>query len=130
MDYTIVEAVSPHLMLHPTSTSAWFITEPGLAEKNNPSGESRLTTGIVLCLKDRNVTSKTSCTEFHIYYCHLGAPIFCEGEYTFYSTKEYLFSQKYFPCVNTPISTTVAVPDFHTHKEGCYLSIQLNKFGQ
>jgi hypothetical protein len=50
-DYTIVEAVSPYYILCPTSTSAWFITEPGLAGRNNPSRESRLTTGITLCLE-------------------------------------------------------------------------------
>jgi hypothetical protein len=75
-DYTIVEAVSPYYILRPTSISAWFITEPGLAGRNNPSGESRLTTGIALCLEDRSVTSKTHGTEFHIYYCRLGTPSF------------------------------------------------------
>jgi hypothetical protein len=45
-DYTIVEAVSPYYILRPTSISAWFITKPGLAGRNNPSRESRLTTGI------------------------------------------------------------------------------------
>jgi len=54
-DYIIVEAVSPYYPLHPTSASAWFVTEPGLAGRNSPSGESRLTTGVALCLKDRTV---------------------------------------------------------------------------
>jgi hypothetical protein len=129
-DYTIIEAVSPYYILRPTSTSAWFITEPGLAGRNNPSGESRLTTGIALCLEDRTVTSRTHGTEFHVYYCRLGIPISREGGYTFYSTKEDFFSQRYFPCAATPISTIVAVPDYHTREEGRYLSVQPNTFGQ
>jgi hypothetical protein len=129
-DYTIVEAVSPYYILRPTSISAWFITEPGLAGRNNPSGESRLTTGIALCLEDRSVTSKTHGTEFHVYYCRLGIPLFREGGYTFYSTKEHFFSQRYLPCAATPISTIVAVPDYHTREEGRYLSVQPNTFGQ
>jgi hypothetical protein len=61
-DYAIVEAVSPYYILRPTSTRAWFITKPGLAGRNNLSKESRLTTGIALCLEDRTITLKTNCT--------------------------------------------------------------------
>jgi len=128
-DYIVVEAVSPYYPLHPTSASAWFVTEPGLAGRNSPSGESRLTTGVALCLEDHTVTSKTN-SEFHVYYCRLGVPISREGGFTFYSTKEHFFSREYFPCVDTPVSTIVAIPNYHTHKEGRYLSIQPNMFGQ
>ena len=129
-DYTIVEAVSPYLMCKHTSAGAWFITEPGLAGRMDPSRESRLTTGIALCLEDHSITSRTSSTKFHVYYCCLGVPIFCEGGYTFYSSEEHFFSQKYFPHEDTPISTLVAIPNYHTCENGCYLSIQLNTFGQ
>ncbi|KIM82377.1 hypothetical protein PILCRDRAFT_8176 [Piloderma croceum F 1598] len=127
-NYITIEAVSPYLILHPTSTSAWFITEPGLAGRNNLSRESRLTTGIALCLEDHTVTSKTNGTKFHVYYCCLGVPIFHEGGYTFYFTKEHFFSRKYFPCIDTPVSTIIAVPNYRTHEEGHYLSIQPNTF--
>jgi hypothetical protein len=129
-DYTVVEAVSPYFMLHPTARYAWFITEPGLAGRNNPSGKSRLTTGIALCLEDRSVTAKTHCSEFHVYYCRLGVPISREGGYTFYSTTEHLFSRRYVPRAETPVSTIVAVPDFHTCFEGRYLSVEPNTFKQ
>jgi hypothetical protein len=129
-DYAVVGAVSPYLTLDPTSPGAWFIDEPGLAGRTDLSRESRLTTGIALCLEDRSVTSRTSGTKFHIYFCRLGVPIFREGGYTFYSTEEHFFSRKYFPCKDTPLSTIVAVPDYHTCMDGRYLSIQLNTFGQ
>ena len=119
-------------MLKPTSPGAWFIIEPGLAGRIDPSRESRLTTGVALCLENCSVTSKTNGTEFHIYYCHLGVPMFHEGGYTFYSSEEHFFSQKYFLCGDTLISTIIAVLNYHTHtcKDGCYLSIQPNMFRQ
>lgn len=129
-DYFIIKAVSPYLWRKPTSLSAWFIEEPGQAGRIDPSRESRLTTGIPLCLEDRSVTSKTNSTEFHVYYCRLGVPMFREGGYTFYSSEEHFFSRKYFPCEDTPTSTIIAVPNYHTCENGRYLSIQPNTFGQ
>jgi hypothetical protein len=48
----VVRIICPYFMLRPTKPSAWFITWPGTAGKDNPSGMSRLITGTPLLLKD------------------------------------------------------------------------------
>ncbi|KIM78719.1 hypothetical protein PILCRDRAFT_10941 [Piloderma croceum F 1598] len=58
-DYYVVRAVSPYFMLDPTEPGAWFVTWPGTAGKDNPSGMSRLITGTPLCLKDVSVCAYT-----------------------------------------------------------------------
>ncbi|KIM75435.1 hypothetical protein PILCRDRAFT_13682 [Piloderma croceum F 1598] len=108
-DYYIVHAVSPYFMLHPTKLSAWFITWPGTAGKDNPSGMSRLITGTPLCLKDISVCTHTCVLEFHVYHCILGLTFLRQGGYTFYYT---------IPRAEDPVSTIVAIPDYHTTETG------------
>jgi hypothetical protein len=62
-DYHVIRAVSPYYMLHPTKPSAWFVTWPGTAGKDNPSGMSRSITGTLLCLEDSSVCTYTHALE-------------------------------------------------------------------
>jgi len=129
-DYNVVCAVSPYFMLHPTRPSAWFITWPGTAGKDNLSGMSRLITGTPLRLEDFAVCTHTGAKEFHIYHCVLGLPFLRQGGYTFYHTNPHVFSRETIPRAEDPASTIVAIPDYHTSEAGRFLTIQPNTFNQ
>ena len=129
-DYHVVRAVSPYYMLRPTKPSAWFVTWPGTAGKDNPSGMSRLITGTPLRLEDFSVCTYTRALEFHVYHCVLGLPFLRQGGYTFYYTNHHVFTRDTIPRAEDPITTIVAIPDYHVTQAGQYLSIQPNTFNQ
>ncbi|KIM73024.1 hypothetical protein PILCRDRAFT_15577 [Piloderma croceum F 1598] len=107
-DYYVVRAVSLYFMLDPT--------EPAL--------------GTPLGLEDVSVCTYTCTLEFHIYHCILGLAFLRQGGYTFYHTNPHVFSRETIPCAEDPISTIVAIPDYHTTEMGRYLTIQPNTFNQ
>jgi hypothetical protein len=125
-----VHTVSPYFMLHPTKPSGWFITWPGTAGKDNPSGMSRLITGILLCLEDFSVCIHTHTVEFHVYHCILGLHFLHQGSYTFYYSNPDIFTCETIPCTEDPATTIIAIPDYHTTEVGQYLSILANTFNQ
>ncbi|KIM89855.1 hypothetical protein PILCRDRAFT_2131 [Piloderma croceum F 1598] len=129
-DYYVVRAVSPYFMLDPTEPGAWFITWPGTAGKDNPSGMSRLITGTPLRLEDVSVCAYTCTLEFHVYHCILGLAFLRQGGYTFYHTNPHVFTRETIPRAEDPVSTIVAIPDYHTTQTGRYLTIQPNTFDQ
>ena len=129
-DYYVVRAVSPYFMLDPTEPGAWFVTWTGTAGKDNPSGMSRLITGTPLRLEDVSVCTYTSALEFHVYHCILGLAFLRQGGYTFYHTNPHVFSRETIPRAEDPVSTIVAIPDYHTTETGRYLTIQPNTFNQ
>jgi len=129
-DYYLVCAISPYFMLHPTEPNTWFITRPGTAGKDNPSAMSRLIMGTPLHLEDISVCTHTSALEFHIYHCVLGLPFLCQGVYTFYYTNPHIFTCETIPRSEDPVSTIIAIPDYHTSEAGWHLSIQPNTFNQ
>jgi hypothetical protein len=129
-EYHVVRAVSPYFMRHPTKPSAWFITWPGSAGKDNPSGMSRLITGTLLRLEDLTVCVHTNAVEFHVYHCVLGLPFLRQGGYTFYYSNPHILSRETIPRAEDPITTIIAIPDYHVTKVGRYLSIQANTFNQ
>jgi hypothetical protein len=53
-----------------------------------------------------------------------------QGGYTFYYTNPHVFTCKTIPCSEDPISTIVAILDYHTSEVGWHLSIQPNTFNQ
>jgi hypothetical protein len=117
-------------MWHPTKPSAWFITWPGSAGKDNPSGMSRLITGTLLPLEDLTVCVHTNTVEFHVYHCVLGLPFLRQGGYTFYYSNPHVLSRETIPRAEDPVTTIIAIPDYHVTKAGRYLSIQANMFNQ
>jgi hypothetical protein len=129
-DYHVVCAVSPYFMPHPTKPSAWFITWPGTAGKDNPSGMSRLITKTPLHLEDFSVCTPTHTLEFHVYHCVLGLPFLRQSGYTFYYTNHHAFTCDTIPHAEDPITAIVTIPDYHTSEAGQYLSIQANTFNQ
>jgi hypothetical protein len=120
-DHHVIHAISPYFMLHSTKLSVWFITWPGTAGKDNLSGISRLITGTLLCLEDLSICTHTHTLEFHVYHCILGLPFLHQDSYTFYHT---------IPRTEDPVTTIIAIPDYHTTEAGQYLSIQTNTFNQ
>jgi hypothetical protein len=80
-DYHIVCAVSPHFMLHPTKPSAWFITWPETAGKDNPSGMSRLITGTLLHLEDFSICTHSLGGVGHCCAWHVRVPSGLIGYY-------------------------------------------------
>jgi hypothetical protein len=129
-DCHVVCTISPYFMPHPTKLSAWFITWPGTAGKDNPSGMSRLITGTPLHLEDLSVCAHTHTLEFHVYHCILGLPFLRQGGYTFYYTNHHVLTCETIPHAEDPVTTIVAIPDYHTTEVGQYLSIQANTFNQ
>jgi hypothetical protein len=129
-DYYIVRAVSPYFMRHPTKPSAWFITWPGSAGKDNPSGMSRLITGTLLHLEDLTVCVHTNTVKFHVYHCVLGLPFLRQGGYTFYHSNPHVLSRETIPRTEDPVTTIIAIPDYHVTEAGRYLFIQANTFNQ
>jgi hypothetical protein len=91
---------------------------------------SRLITGTPLCLEDFSVCIHTHTLEFHVYHCVLGLPFLRQGGYTFYYTNHHVFTCDTIPHAEDPITTIVAIPDYHTSEAGWYLSIQANTFNQ
>jgi hypothetical protein len=129
-DYHIVCAVSPYFMLHPTKPSTWFITWPGTAEKDNPSGMSRLITVTLLHLEDFSVCTHTHTVEFHVYHCILGLPFLCQDGYTFYYFNPHVFTCDTIPCTEDPVTTLITITDYYVTQAGQYLPIQANTFNQ
>jgi hypothetical protein len=129
-DYHVIRAVSPYFMWHPTKPSAWFITWPGSAGKDNPSGMSRLITETLLRLEDLTVCVHTNTVEFHIYHCVLGLPFLHQGGYTFYYSNPHVLSCETIPHTEDPVTTIITIPDYHVTEVGQYLSIQANMFNQ
>ncbi|KIM92465.1 hypothetical protein PILCRDRAFT_495 [Piloderma croceum F 1598] len=104
-DYYVVCAVSPYFMLDPTEPGAWFVTWPGTAGKDNPSGMSKLITGTPLRLEDVSICAYTCALEFHVYHCILGLAFLCQGGYTFYHTNPHVFSRETIPRAEDPPNT-------------------------
>ena len=129
-NYHVVRAVSPYFMLHPTKPSAWFVTWPGSAGKDNPSGMSRLITGTPLRLEDFSVCVHTHAVEFHVYHCVLGLPFSRQGGYTFYYSNPHVLTRDTIPRTEEPITTIIAIPDYHVSKAGQHLPLQPNTFRQ
>jgi hypothetical protein len=67
---------------------------------------------------------------FHVYYCILGLPFLHQGGYTFYYFNPYVFTCETIPCAEDPVTTIIAIPDYHTTKVSQYLSILANIFNQ
>ncbi|KIM91886.1 hypothetical protein PILCRDRAFT_61 [Piloderma croceum F 1598] len=61
-------------------------------------------------------------------YCLRGSSLL--GGYTFYYTNPHVFTCETIPHAEDPVSTIVAILDYHTTKAGRYLTIQLNTFNQ
>ena len=129
-DYHVVRAISPYFMQHPTKPSAWFITWPGTARKDNPSGMSRLITGTLLRLEDLSICVHTNTVEFHVYHCILGLPFLRQGGYTFYHSNPHILSCETIPRAEDPVTTIITIPDYHVTEAGWYLIIQANTFNQ
>ncbi|KIM71020.1 hypothetical protein PILCRDRAFT_17484 [Piloderma croceum F 1598] len=102
-DYYVIRTVSPYFMLDPTEPGAWF---------------------------DVSVCAYTCALEFHVYHCILGLAFLLQGGYTFYHTNPHVFSRETIPHAEDPVSTIVAIPDYHTTETGRYLTIQPNTFNQ
>jgi hypothetical protein len=117
-------------MRHPTKPSAWFITWPGSAEKDNLSGMSRLITGTLLHLEDLSVCVHTNTVEFHVYHCVLGLPFLRQGGYTFYHSNPHVLSHETIPRTEHLVTTIITIPDYQVTEAGWYLSIQANTFNQ
>ncbi|KIM86084.1 hypothetical protein PILCRDRAFT_5151 [Piloderma croceum F 1598] len=83
-----------------------------------------------LCLEDISVCTYTQALEFHVYHCILRLPFLRQDGYTFYYTNPHIFSCDIIPHSKDPVSTIIAIPDFHTPKAGQLLSIQPNTFNQ
>ncbi|KIM71261.1 hypothetical protein PILCRDRAFT_17225 [Piloderma croceum F 1598] len=119
-DYYVVRTVSPYFMLDPTEPGAWFITWPGTAGKDNPSGMSRLITGTPLCLEDVSwacvSTSDTlECVDIEIVEDRRGPVRYRDIGWVI---------------IVGFVSTIIAIPDYHTTETGRYLTIQPNTFNQ
>ena len=91
---------------------------------------SRLITGTPLHLEDISVCTHTQALEFHVCHCVLGLPFLRQGGYTFYYTSPHVFTRETIPHSEDPVSTIVAIPDYHTAEVGWHLSIQPNMFNQ
>ncbi|KIM71125.1 hypothetical protein PILCRDRAFT_17355 [Piloderma croceum F 1598] len=91
---------------------------------------SRLITVTLLRLEDLTVCVHTNTVEFHVYHCVLRLPFLCQGGYTFYYSNPHVLSCETIPRTEDPITTIIAIPDYHVTKAGRYLSIQANTFNQ
>jgi len=122
-DYYVVCAISPYFMLHHTKLSAWFITWPGTAGKDNPSGMSRLITGTPLRLEVITICTHTGVLGIPCLSLCPWTPLPLSRWLYLYYTKPHVFTHETIPCAEDPASTIVAIPDYHTTEAGQFLTI-------
>jgi hypothetical protein len=97
--------------------SAWFITWPGTAGKDNPSGMSRLITGTPLRLEDISVLHTRvlwNSTSTTVSLDSLPSPRWLH----FLLHQPSCLYRETIPRAEDPVSTIVAIPDYHTTEAG------------
>jgi hypothetical protein len=71
-DYAVIQATSPYYMRSPTRPCAWFIAVPGHLGRVLPSDETKLRSGVALCLEDSAISTYLPVDEYPINFIHLG----------------------------------------------------------
>jgi hypothetical protein len=129
-DYHIVQAVSPYYIKFPTRPCVWFITRPGYFGRAFPSDETKLKSGVVLCLEDSTIAVNMLTEEHPTNYIRLTKPISCNRGYVIYEFTSDLFSGFCTPQPAKPPTNLVAIPEFHAHDETTLLVRQEATFHQ
>jgi hypothetical protein len=80
-DYAVIQATSPYYMRSPTRPCAWFIAAPGHLGRVLPSDETKLRSGVALCLEDSAISTYLPVNEYPINFICLGEPIHREKGY-------------------------------------------------
>jgi hypothetical protein len=82
-DNVIIQAVSPYYM-QPTHPCIWFIAKPGCLRRVLPSDETKLRSGLVLCLEGSTISTFLPVREYSINSICLKEPIQHDKGYVIY----------------------------------------------
>ncbi|KIM79280.1 hypothetical protein PILCRDRAFT_10428 [Piloderma croceum F 1598] len=129
-DYHIIQTVSPFYMRFPTRPCAWFITGPGHLGRAFPSDETKLQSGVVLCLEDTSISTFLPVADYPIIFIRLKKPICHEEGYIIYQFTCNLFSRSPNPESLESPTNLIVIPKYHAHKEAAHLEYEISTLHQ
>ncbi|KIM73089.1 hypothetical protein PILCRDRAFT_15535 [Piloderma croceum F 1598] len=129
-DYHVIQTVSPFYMCFPTRPCAWFVTGSGHLGRAFPSDETKLQSGVALCLEDALILTFLSITDYPIIFIHLKKPFHHEEGYVIYQFTCDLFSRSPNPESLEPPTNLITIPEYHTHREAAHLKYEISTLHQ
>ena len=124
-NYHPVQSVSQYYMRLPTSPSAWFGSRFGHFRRVFPSDETKIKSGVVLCLKDTSILTFLPVADYPVMFIRLKKPFRCEEGYVIYQFTCDLFSCSPNPESIEPTTNLIAIPEHHAHEETAHLEYQI-----